>query len=135
MEVHAYHQQKPLIEFCQKNGIIVTGYAPLGSPGARKHFHPDQTEQEFPNVFKLPVVNEIAKTHGKSVVQILLRHLVQKGIAVIPSSKNPNHLKENVEIFDFELTQDEVNRLDALDKGERGKIFDYKFLKGYVTKI
>ncbi|OXU22457.1 hypothetical protein TSAR_011418 [Trichomalopsis sarcophagae] len=130
VEVHAYHQQKPLIEFCQKNGIIVTGYAPLGSPGARKELHPGQTEEEFPDVFKLPVVNEIAKKHGKSVVQILLHHLVQNGIAVIFSSKNPNHLKENIEIFDFELTEDEMKSLDALDKGERGKIFDYKFLKG-----
>ena len=111
----------------------MTGYAPLGSPHARKGLHPEQTAEEFPDPLKLPIVSEIAKNHGKSNVQVLLRHSVQGGVVVIPGSKNPDHLKSNLDIFDFELTEEEMRKLDALDKGERGKIFDYKFLKGYVS--
>jgi alcohol dehydrogenase (NADP+) len=118
------------LEFCQKNGIVVTAYAPLGSPKARQSLHPEQTELEFPNPFKLPIVNKISKKYSKSNAQILLRHLVQKGIAVIPSTKNVDHLTSNLEVFDFELSREEMTEFDALDKGRKGKIFDYKFLKG-----
>ena len=128
--MHLYHQQKPLREFCKKNGIRVTAYAPLGSPGARKGLHPEQSEIEFPNPLGLPVVLEIAKSHGKSTVQVLLRHATQGGAVVIPSSRKSNHIKDNIEIFDFELSEEEIKKLDSLDKGERGKIFDYTFLKG-----
>lgn len=113
-----------------KHGIAVTGYAPLGSSGAREVLRPEQNPKDFPSLLKHPVVSEIAKNHGKSTAQILLRHAVQGQIAVIPGSKNPDHLVSNLDIFDFELTDDEVQRMNALDKGEDGKVFNYKFFKG-----
>lgn len=118
-----------------KHNIVVTGYAPLGSAGARKGLRPEQNQEDFPNLLTHPVVTEIAKNHNKSSVQILLRHSVQGKIAVIPGSKNPNHLASNLDIYDFELTDDEVRRMNALDKGEEGKIFNYKFLKGYASVV
>lgn len=128
--MHAYHQQKPLREFCKKHGIIVTAYAPLDSPGARNFFNPNIPKSEFPNLLSHPLVTEIAKEHKKTTAQVLLRHSVQGGAVVIPGSKNIAHLKDNLNIFDFELTEEQMNKLNALDKGDRGKVFDYKFIKG-----
>ncbi|KAJ8670148.1 hypothetical protein QAD02_001407 [Eretmocerus hayati] len=130
IEVHLYHQQVPLREFCQKHGILVTAYAPLGSHEARKAFHPEQSEIEFPNPLKHSNISEIAKGNGKSTAQILLRHLVQNGHVVIPGSKKPNHIADNLKILDFELPDEEMEVMNSLDKGDRGKVFDYKFLKG-----
>ncbi|GLG92813.1 Aldo-keto reductase AKR2E4, partial [Gryllus bimaculatus] len=71
-----------------------------------------------------PVVLNIAKKYKKSPAQVLLRHLIQRGIAVIPKSSNPKRIKENIDVFDFELTTDEMDDLNALDKGRRARIFN-----------
>ena len=66
-----------------------------------------------------PVINQIAKAHGKTAVQTMLRWHIQEGFSVIPGSKNPDHIKENINIFDFDLTEAEMNQIRALDKGTR----------------
>lgn len=66
-----------------------------------------------------PIINEIAAVHGKSPAQIILRWDLQRGIVVIPGSSNPAHIRENIDIFDFELTDDEMKQINALDRNEK----------------
>ncbi|CAG4931857.1 unnamed protein product [Parnassius apollo] len=132
VELHAYFQQVELRRFCAENNIVVTAYAPLGSPGAKEHFvnkynyNPDT----FPDLLNHPDVKEIAEKHSKTPAQVLLNFLVNQKIVVIPKSTSETRLKENSDIYDFELTPAELNRLKKLDKGEDGRIFNFLFWKG-----
>ncbi|KAF5298739.1 hypothetical protein FQR65_LT09608 [Abscondita terminalis] len=132
MEVHAYLQQKDLINMCRQLNITVTAYSPLGSPGANTHFNTkyNYSVNNFPDILGSPIVNEIALKHLKTPGQILLKHLIQQDIVVIPKSSNPIRIKENIDLFDFELTSDELKTLNNLDKGEDGRIFNFLFFKG-----
>lgn len=125
-------QQRPLREFCQTNNISVTGYSPIGSPGAKIHFQTkyNYSADRFPDLLGHPVVKKIADDHNKTTAQVLLRHAVQGGVIVIPKSSNPNRIKSNIEIFDFTLTDQEMEQLNALDHGESGRIFNFLFFKG-----
>lgn len=125
-----YHQQKNLRIFCKKHDIQITAYAPLESPGTRSYFHPEKNTDDFMNPKKLEIVMKIAENHNKTVTQVLLNHLVQSEAVIIPSTKSIKHLKENLQVVDFSLNDLEMKELDRLDKGDDGKIFDYKFLKG-----
>ncbi|XP_026314885.1 alcohol dehydrogenase [NADP(+)]-like [Hyposmocoma kahamanoa] len=132
VELHAYFQQQDLRKFCSDYEIVVTAYAPLGSPGAKDHFvnkynyNPDT----FPDLLGHKDVKEIAEKHGKTPAQVLLNFLVAQRVVVIPKSTSVNRLKENMSIYDFELSSSEVNRLKKLDKGEDGRIFNFLFWKG-----
>lgn len=77
-----------------------------------------------------PLVKELAEKYKKTPGQILLRHLVQQDIIVIPKSSNPERLKSNIDIFDFELAAEDIEKLNGLDRGENGRIFDFLFFKG-----
>ena len=66
-----------------------------------------------------PVFTELAEKYGKNNVQIILRWHIQEGTIVFPKSTNPKHIQDNIDIFDFELTADEMERIRALDKGVR----------------
>lgn len=79
------------------------------------------------------MVQKIAKNHNKSTAQVLLRHIVQNGMIVIPKSTNPERIKQNIDIFDFELTADELKELNDLDRGEEGRIFDFSIFHGLVN--
>ena len=129
VELQAYNQQKPLREICAKYNIAVTAYSSLGSPAADKSRKTDSSKK-LPPLFENPTVKKIAEAHKKSPAQVLLRHQVQNGIIVIPKSITPKRIKENIDIFDFELTDDEIKQLNDLDKGEEGRIFDFLFFKG-----
>ena len=129
IELQAYNQQKPLRETCAKHNIAVTSYSSLGSPGS----DPDRKTNStlaLPRLLDHPVVQKIAKDHNKSTAQVLLRHIVQNGMIVIPKSTNPERIKQNIDIFDFELTADEMKELNGLDRGEEGRIFDFSVFKG-----
>ena len=65
------------------------------------------------------VLTKIAMRHGKSVAQVILRWDLQRGVVVIPGSSNPDHMKENISIFDFELTEDEMTAIAALNRNEK----------------
>lgn len=84
----------------------------------------------FPDILGHPTVKEIAAKHKKTEGQVLLRHLTQQDIAVIPKSSNPERIKQNIEIFDFILSDEDLEKLNALDRGEDGRIFDFIFFKG-----
>lgn len=109
IELHPYFQQERLVAFCQQKEIAVTAYSPLGSPG--NYAPADLLENEL--------LTEIAKAHGKTAVQVMLRFAIQRNTAVIPKSIHPERIKENGSIFDFELSFTEMERLKGLDKGLR----------------
>ncbi len=107
MECHPYAQRIDVRETMKQHGIQVECWFPLG--GAMSDGM----------LLKDPVINSIAQAHGKSAAQIILRWHIQEGFSVIPGSKNPQHIQENINIFDFELTDDEMAQIRALDKEER----------------
>lgn len=76
------------------------------------------------------VVEVIAKKYRKTTSQILLKHLTQKNIIVIPKSSNSKRIEDNFKIFDFNLDQEDMLKLNALDKKEEGRLFDFLFFKG-----
>jgi aldehyde reductase len=80
---------------------------------------------EAPEPLKNELVVKLAEKHKKSPAQILLRHLLQKGILIIPKSVNPKRIHENAQIFDFELTDDEVNQLNKIPQGPRLFLQDF----------
>lgn len=106
-EIHPYYQENDVIPFIQDLGIVVQGWYPLGGRGHTAELLGD------------PVISEIAKAHGVSAAQVILRWNLQKGVAVIPGSSNPEHIQKNTELFDFALTENEMERINALDRGEK----------------
>lgn len=106
-EIHPYYQENDVIPFIQELGIVVQGWYPLGGRGHTAELLGD------------PVICAIAEARGVSSAQVILRWNLQKGVVVIPGSSNPEHIKENTELFDFELTEDEMKRINALDRGEK----------------
>lgn len=106
-EIHPYYQENDVIPFIQESGIVVQGWYPLGGRGHTAELLGD------------PVITEIAETHDISSAQVILRWNLQKGVVVIPGSSNPEHIQENTELFDFALTEEEMSRINELDRGEK----------------
>jgi 2,5-diketo-D-gluconate reductase B len=98
VEFHPFLYQKELLEFCNKHHIIITAYSPL----ARGEVYKDKT------------IIAIGKKHSKTAGQVSLRWLHQKGIVVIPKASTEEHLRENLEIFDFELDEEDMKTLDNM---------------------
>ena len=103
IETHLYCQRLEEKEWLEKYGIAHQAYAPLGQGRANE-------------MFSEPAVKELAEKYGKTPAQVLLRFLVQSDVAVIPKSVHTERIRENIDIFDFELTEDEMLSLQALDK-------------------
>lgn len=110
--------QKKLIEFCKARDITVTAYSPLTKPHA---WIKDSTMPK-PAFLNSKVV-EIAKKHNKTPAQVVLRFLVQLGAIPIPKSSNEERIKENINIFDFELTPEEVAVMESFHTGQRAVPF------------
>ncbi len=106
-EIHPYYQENDVIPYIQSLGIVVQGWYPLGGRG--------HTSELLGN----EVIASIAKAHGVSSAQVILRWNLQKGVVVIPGSSNSDHIKENTELYHFELTDSEMARLNALDRNEK----------------
>lgn len=106
-EIHPYYQENNVIPYIQSLGIMVQGWYPFGGRGYTKE------------LLENDVISEIATSHGKSSAQIILRWNLQKGVIVIPGSSNPDHIKENTEIFDFELAEEEMDLINSLDRNEK----------------
>ena len=106
-EIHPYYQENDVIPYIQKLGIVVQGWYPLGGRGYTADLLGNET------------ILAIAKAHSKSSAQIILRWNLQKGVVVIPGSSNPEHIKENTELFDFELTAGEMKQINSLDRNEK----------------
>lgn len=120
-EVHPYAQEKELKAFLSREGIAIQAWYPLG--------HGDKALQQE------SVFTELGKKYGKSNAQIILHWHVQAGNIVIPGSKNPEHIKANLELFDFILTCDEMNEIAALDKKKRYYTSTPELLKKYAEMV
>lgn len=105
VECHPYYQQKELKKRIAKYGTVIESWHPIG--------HGDK------GLIQEPLFTRLAKKYHKTNVQIILRWHIQEGTIVFPRTMNPVHMKENFDIFDFELTAEEMNEIRALDNGKR----------------
>ncbi|XP_015602926.1 aldose reductase [Cephus cinctus] len=106
--------QKKLIEFCSKRGIAITAYSPFGAP-LRYWAKPTDTEV----VIERPETLALAKKYGKTAAQVLLRYLVDIGTIPIPKSSSKERIQQNIDIFDFKLTPEEIAIIDTFNTGTR----------------
>lgn len=115
IELHPMLAQEKLLRFCREAGIAVTGFSPFGGESYISIGMATQNERLLGH----STIQEIASAHGKSDAQILLRWAVQRGTSVVPKSSNPVHLRENLDLFCFQLTEEEMARITALDQNRR----------------
>lgn len=120
-EVHPYFQERELKDFLQKEGIVIQAWYPLG--------HGDKALLEETTFTKL------AKKYGKSNAQIILRWHIQAGNVVIPGSKNPAHIRDNFDLFDFSLSEEEMADIEALNQDKRYYTSTPELLKKYVEMV
>lgn len=104
VETHVFQQQKTARKYMEKYGTQVMSWGPFA-----------EGKNDY---FQNPVLKEIGDKHGKSVAQTALRFLIQNGVIVIPKSVHKNRMEENLNVFDFTLTEEEMKRIEALDTGE-----------------
>jgi aldehyde reductase len=119
VECHPYLAQKQLKKFCEDRGITLTAYSPLGNPGSAFNSSADKEQ-----LLKDPTVVRLAKKYGKNVGQILLKFQAQRGVIVIPKSVSLDRIKSNIQLFDFDLTPEEITELESLDRNLRTCLFD-----------
>lgn len=112
IEVHPYFQQPQLQALDQEHGILTQAWSPIGGITSYR----DSARRSFDE----PVLLTIGEKYGKSAAQVMLRWHIEKGIQVIPKSTRPERIAENFDVFDFDLTDDELAQIDALDTGHRG---------------
>lgn len=106
-ETHPYHQSKEMKDYIARYGTVLESWFPLGGRGNTQTLFNDET------------ISSIAAVHGKTSAQVILRWHLQAGQIAIPGSSNEAHIQENWEIFDFSLTDEEMQKLTAIDKNER----------------
>ena len=120
-EVHPYSQERELKKFLAEEGMVIQAWYPLG--------HGDKALQQE------PVFTELAAKYGKSNAQIILRWHIQSGNIVIPGSKNPEHIKANLDLFDFTLSDEEMERIAAMDQQKRYYHSTPEMLKKYAEIV
>ncbi|WEJ58047.1 aldo/keto reductase [Devosia sp. FJ2-5-3] len=113
IEVHPYFQQRELQTLNEKHGILTQAWAPIGGI---TFYRPGFSRSTLED----PVILDIARIHGKSAAQVMIRWGVQEGRSVIPKSVRPERIAENFNVFDFELSADQLAAIDALDADQRG---------------
>ena len=114
VEVHPYFTQQAVQTADAAHGVITQAWSPIG--GITSYRGTGTTTSTFGD----PTIGEIAKAHGKTPAQVMIRWHLQEGRSAIPKSVNPTRIAENFDVFDFELTATELTALDALDTGVRG---------------
>lgn len=120
-EVHPYFQERELKDFLQKEGIVIQAWYPLG--------HGDKALMEESTFTKL------AEKYGKSNAQIILRWHIQAGNVVIPGSKDPAHIRDNFDLFDFSLSDEEMADIEAMNQDKRYYTSTPELLKKYVEMV
>ncbi len=113
IEVHPYFQQREVQAFGAEHGILTQAWSPIGGIT----FYRDG---EHTSTLDDPTIVKAAEAHGKSAAQVMLRWHLQQGRSVIPKSTQAHRIAENFDVFDFDLTADELTAIDALDTGKRG---------------
>jgi diketogulonate reductase-like aldo/keto reductase len=113
IEVHPFFQQREVANFGEQHGILTQAWSPIGGITFYREGSTGSTLEE-------PTLLEIGAAHGKSAAQVMLAWHRQQGRQAIPKSTTPSRIAENFNVFDFELTADELARIDALETGVRG---------------
>ena len=103
MEFHPYLVQQSLLDFCKSKGIQYEAWSPIMQG----------------RVLEVELLQDLAKKYGKSTVQIALRWELQKGVVTIPKSSKKERIAANGDLFDFEISQDDMALIDGLDRGQR----------------
>lgn len=120
-EVHPYSQEKALKQFLAQEGMVIQAWYPLG--------HGDKA------LINEPLFTELAQKYGKSNVQIILRWHIQDGNIVIPGSKNTEHIRDNFDLFDFRLTEEEMAQIAAMDQQKRYYTSTPEMLRKYAEMV
>ncbi len=120
MECHPYFPRTDMKPFLAERGIAVQSWYPLGGRGNTV-------------ILDEPVIAELAAKYGKTPAQVIMRWHVQEGNVVIPGSKTPAHIAENIDVFDFELTDAEMAQISALDKGKPFYVRTDEALAGFAA--
>ena len=103
IELHPGLSQNGVLKYCKDNDILVTSYGPFMKGEA----------------LKMPLINDLASKYHKTPAQICVRYLIDRGIVAIPKSVHEARIKENFDVFDFALTEDDVNQIINLNQGRR----------------
>ncbi|XP_077325251.1 aldo-keto reductase family 1 member C1-like [Lithobates pipiens] len=114
VECHIYLNQGKMLEFCKSKDIVLVGYSVLGSSRAE-----GWVNQNTPQMLEDPVLKEVAKQIGRTVAQVAMRYLLQRGIVIVAKSFTPERIKQNFQLFDFELSCEDMKKLDGLNKNFR----------------
>ena len=120
-EVHPYSQEQALKQFLAQEGMVIQAWYPLG--------HGDKA------LINEPLFTELAQKYGKSNVQIILRWHIQDGNIVIPGSKNTEHIRDNFDLFDFSLSDEEMAKIAAMDQKKRYYTSTPEMLDRYVQMV
>ncbi|PRP78346.1 multi-sensor hybrid histidine kinase [Planoprotostelium fungivorum] len=105
IELHPFLDQLDLLRYCRDEGIVIMAYSSLGAGDS--------------NLLGCKEVKEISRRHGRTPAQVLLRWATQHGAVILPSSQNVDHIEENARVWDFELTEEEMNEMDTMGRGKR----------------
>ncbi|MCH5213845.1 MAG: aldo/keto reductase [Muribaculaceae bacterium] len=124
-EISPLNTQKKLIKYCQDKGIAVEAMSTFS------HF---RSIEPRPEIIENETILPIARKYGKTIPQIILRWLIQQNIAIIPKTWNPKHLKENIEILDFSLSEEDMKVIDSLDRNKFLNYNPYPLLKNVPKK-
>ena len=106
-EIHIYYQEQDVVPYMHDLGIVMQAWYPFGGRGHTGEILND------------PTILEIAEAHGRTAAQVILRWHLQRGVVAIPGSSDPDHIRENISVFDFSLTDDEMAAIAALDRGTK----------------
>jgi len=113
IECHPYFQQREVQDFGARHGILTQAWSPIGGITFYRDSNHTSTLDD-------PVIGDIARAHSKTAAQVMLRWGLQEGRSVIPKSTKPSRIAENIDVFDFELSAEEMAAIDGLDTGRRG---------------
>jgi diketogulonate reductase-like aldo/keto reductase len=116
VEVHPYYSQPALQATHERLGILTQAWSPLGGVYMYRAADPDAPKSAIAD----PVIDRIAQRHGRTPAQVILRWHLDSGRSAVPKSVRPERIAENLSVFDFTLTREEVSAIDALDTGVRG---------------
>lgn len=115
IEVSPFNTNKDILSFCKEHNIRVEAFATFGTT--------KKIPQASSELFENPIISDIAHKYGKHSSQIVLRWAIQQGVSVIPKSSNEKHQRENMDIFNFELSAEDMVRIDSLDEGIGNRYF------------
>ncbi|XP_012658840.1 aldo-keto reductase family 1 member C1 homolog isoform X2 [Otolemur garnettii] len=111
VECHPYYNRSQLLEFCKSKDIVLAAYGALGTDSAK-----DWVKKGNPHLLEDPVLNAVAEKHRRSPAQVALRYQLQRGVVVLAKSFSEKRIRENFQVFDFQLTPEDMKTLDGLNR-------------------